>query len=69
MKDLSFNTISACNIELDATVFAAEQNKANIPGVLPVSGGRIPSSLFLPSQQSANAHNDDITSFAATLRV
>ena len=31
VKDLSFNTIGACNIELDATVFAAAQNEPNIP--------------------------------------
>jgi hypothetical protein len=37
VKDLSFNTISACNIELDATVFAAEQNKANISPTSPMS--------------------------------
>jgi hypothetical protein len=29
VKDLSFNTISTCNIELDATVFASAPNKPN----------------------------------------
>jgi hypothetical protein len=37
MKDLSFNTISACNIELDATVFESAQNKPNFPPTSPMS--------------------------------
>ena len=37
VKDLSFNTISACNFELDATVFESAQNKPNFPPTSPMS--------------------------------
>ena len=37
VKDLSFNMINACNIELDATVFESAQNEPNFLPTSPMS--------------------------------
>jgi hypothetical protein len=36
-KDLSINTISTCNIELDATDFGTAQNEPNFGPISPMS--------------------------------